>query len=482
MATGTTTIDRIVTLIEVEMKKSFKEMDRFYGALDKADATVKKEQMAREKQLLKQQQISFKNRVAYIKAQRRLEKDMIREINAAFKTAEQAKRKAQQQQIQAMQTLKAGMMSFGLSALFTGMAIKKLGDTILRSLVTTYMRATDEQNIFHTKLLGVQAAFEFLKFSIFDALSQSELVINMIDGFIELVNWLSAFVNKHPLVSKIFVAFALGAIVLGGVLMVIGQTTLGLLGIIGLFDILSVAPMGLGKRVIWIGQNIKNFLIPAMQGFKIIAINALKLIGKELMFIVKSPAILILTGIVLITTAIWNMQKAFGGFGNFFRMVGSGILKVLVSIGNFIAEKIINKIKTLLSIASKVAGLVGFEELQKKFDAAKEFVVTAEVAKDRFVRDLLAGIDQKFGADQIREKNPEVENFMKLVTGQTRSSITEPKIEQVNNIEIKFEGETGTDFDEEAFKEKYKVAIGEVNQEWFEEQITRLGGAPRGTE
>ena len=105
--------------------------------------------------------------------------------------------------------MNSAMLGFGLSALFTGMAIKRLGDAIIKSLIKTYLTATDEQNRFNQQLIAVQASFEFLKFSIVDALSQSELVIALIDGLISLINWVSLFVSKHPKIALLFGAFTI---------------------------------------------------------------------------------------------------------------------------------------------------------------------------------------------------------------------------------------------------------------------------------
>jgi len=143
--------------------------------------------------------------------------------------------------------INASMLQFGFSALFGGMALKRLGTSILKSLVNTYNKATDSQNIFFQKLQGVNAAFEFLKFSIFDALSQSGLVIALIDGFIGLINFVSEFVNKHPLVAKLFVAFAIGAIILGTLLTVLGQLALAIIGFAAIDIFGSAILAGLAK-------------------------------------------------------------------------------------------------------------------------------------------------------------------------------------------------------------------------------------------
>lgn len=155
---------------------------------------------------------------------------------AGFKNTE-SRLKFLNQQVNA---LKGGMMSFGLSALFTGMALKRLGQTILTSLVKTYMQATDEQSRFNQQILAVQASFEFLKFSIMDALGNSELVVKLIEGFIEVVNWVSEFVNKHPMIAKVVGLFLILAIVVGTIGMFVGQMVLAMLGFIGLTEILGI--------------------------------------------------------------------------------------------------------------------------------------------------------------------------------------------------------------------------------------------------
>ena len=74
--------------------------------------------------------------------------------------------------------------------------------------------------------MGLSAAWEFLKFSIFNALDQPGF-LNMIQGLASAINWVSDLINKYPVLGQtilqVFGLFAAG----GAILMILGQFALG---------------------------------------------------------------------------------------------------------------------------------------------------------------------------------------------------------------------------------------------------------------
>jgi hypothetical protein len=122
-------------------------------------------------------------------------------------------------QQQAIHSAKMTMLTFGLSVLFAGMALKRLGDTGLKSLIDAYKITGTENSVVMQKTNELSASWEFMKFSIMNALNQSPLFLMVIDFLVGAINWLSSFINKFPDLGVAIVgAFAFLSV--GGGLMV----------------------------------------------------------------------------------------------------------------------------------------------------------------------------------------------------------------------------------------------------------------------
>ena len=277
-------------------------------------------------------------------------------IDRLNKSAEQAKSK--------IGGMNQAMLGFGLSILFTGMAIKRLGDNILKSLVKTYMTATDEQSKFNQALLGVQASFEFLKFSIMDALGNSELVLGLVEALISAVNWISAFVNKHPLVAMMIGLFAVLAIVVGGLAMVIGQTALGFIGILAAASLLSVglSPfmatvvvviLGVVATILLLGAAffaIKGIIGSSMSPMKkfFALLGVFLLAGVVLVLLLGATLALPIIAIFAIVTALYFLSQRLGGVKNAFKALGIFVLAILAFVGDAILETLLIPIRLVI--------------------------------------------------------------------------------------------------------------------------------------
>lgn len=250
-------------------------------------------------------------------------------MNMVQEMAEKAKRVAAQQAKEAenaQRKMQGNMLSFGLSALFTGMAIKRLGDQILNSLVKTYMQATDEQSKFNQQLMGVQASFEFLKFSIIDALGNSDFVIGFIEMLININNIVGEFISKHSKVAALIGLFTGTAIVGGGILMVIGQATLGVLGLIAAYDLLKI------KTGILVASPLINWL------------KATTLWT----WLAAAPWALIVGVISILIGTIMLLAENTGGVGNAFKALGIFVLAILAWIGDTIITNLLSPINAVI--------------------------------------------------------------------------------------------------------------------------------------
>ena len=117
-----------------------------------------------------------------------------------------------------------------LSLLFGGMALKRAFGGILRSIFDTFTRAEDKTSGLSMVTTRLSASWEFLKFSIMDALNV-DWFIGFIDGVINVINWFSQLDDGWKIT---FLSITTGLFIIGTGLMLIGQTKLGWDAIFGM--------------------------------------------------------------------------------------------------------------------------------------------------------------------------------------------------------------------------------------------------------
>jgi len=125
-----------------------------------------------------------------------------------------------------------------LSIMFAGMALKRAFGGALRSIHNSFKKAEDNTSELSRSTMGLNASWEFLKFSIFNALDQP-VFLKMIEFLIKGVNWISKMINKYPelgiAIMAVFGAFAVG----GTIMMIIGQFSLGWQALFGVGGVLA---------------------------------------------------------------------------------------------------------------------------------------------------------------------------------------------------------------------------------------------------
>lgn len=161
----------------------------------------------------------------------------VKVFDKATKPIEQVKK-----QMESLQKTQMRFLSGGLALLFTGMALERFFGGALRAMFNTYVQVINVQDIFFQKTQHLRAAWEFLKFSIIDALLQSTLMVSLIDWLINLVNW---FGRLSPEARA-----ALGIIAVGGfagatAMAILGNAMLFIMGIAGLFGISMASALGI---------------------------------------------------------------------------------------------------------------------------------------------------------------------------------------------------------------------------------------------
>jgi len=133
-----------------------------------------------------------------------------------------------------------------LSIMFMGMQLQRTFGGVLRSITNTFMNVEGNQSMLAKGVTGLRASWEFLKFSIFNALDQP-VIHQFIESVIDAVNWVSKLINKHPALGTAIIA-AFGVLAIGGAaLMTIGQFALfynAVFGVGGVLAVKTAAGMG----------------------------------------------------------------------------------------------------------------------------------------------------------------------------------------------------------------------------------------------
>ena len=122
-----------------------------------------------------------------------------------------------------------------LSLLFFGMALQRFFFGILRSLFNTFQKAEGNTNELAQKTMHLKGAWEFLKFSIWNALNQPVFITfltNLIETIDKIADWVQQ--NEELTLKILKLVAALGA--LGTAMMVFGTLKLGILGLTNMID------------------------------------------------------------------------------------------------------------------------------------------------------------------------------------------------------------------------------------------------------
>jgi len=154
-----------------------------------------------------------------------------------------------------------------LSWMFGGMALQRVSLMLVRFMIPSMDKLEKLNTAASKKVMGLAAAFEFLKISLFETLANTPMFAQFVEWLIQAAIWLSEFTQNHPILLEMVAAFAvlgaiLGTLAIGvgiwmqlahlGKLLGIG-TTGGLLGAVksiglalSMLSISNLAILGLG--------------------------------------------------------------------------------------------------------------------------------------------------------------------------------------------------------------------------------------------
>jgi len=281
----------------------------------------------------------------------------------------------------ASREVRGNMLSMGMSFLFGGMALQRFAGNMLKSLMNTYNTIMGEGTKFNEQTNKLKGAFEFLKFSIFDALGQSELFENLVNWLVNAANAFSEFVQNHPILGKIIIGFLVLAYVIGTLLMQFGQFILFFgLGLGGMANLW-------GPFTLWMGAKWKALTVWMSTTW-----------GKFNTFMAGTRGLQVLAVLfeILLAYISKNIADASGSWKNVWMVLIAGLLQAFFGLGYGVA-----------TVMDKISGTI--HNLIKKVTDAFDSLPT-------WMRLMVSGTTQKINMGAYIPAIPEGEGFTDWVT------------------------------------------------------------------
>jgi len=156
-----------------------------------------------------------------------------------------------------LRTVQHSMLFFGLGTMFMGMQLKRTFEGLLKDTVGTFMKITEAQTETGKGLTILSAGFEYLKFSIGDAIASSiepflPMLMNIIEG-------ISEWVSLNP---QLAAGIILGGSALGIFMFTIGQLLVFFSSILSLWILLILKFGGLSEAIAFITGVLSKLLLP----------------------------------------------------------------------------------------------------------------------------------------------------------------------------------------------------------------------------
>jgi hypothetical protein len=185
-------------------------------------------------------------------------------------------------------TKKSHMFNMSLlSLLFAGMALQRTMGGFLRSAITSFQRANEDTEGLGKSTWELSAAWEFFKYSLVNALTQSDIFRMLVQWLVQIVQWF----NKLSPTAKSFIIIGIAVLfVVGTLVMLFGQIGLAASGI---------KALGLTSSALWGIAIVIIGIIVLLKGFSKIWDNW----GKDTKEVIKG-IILALIGLAVIAAGI----------------------------------------------------------------------------------------------------------------------------------------------------------------------------------
>lgn len=240
----------------------------------------------------------------------------MKQVEKSVKAVEKAEKEAamaRQQMFASFQKLFLGM---GLAFLFTGMALKKFFQTMLTSLLQTFLVVEGETGPLNEQLNEVKAGLFSIAFQLVDAARQT----GVFDIWISRLEAVLGFVERLSPKTKAWLVNAL----IWGTLAATAMMSLGMALLFTLGPLAALEVIGIANLLLW--------------GAWIFAIAAV---------------------VILFVLLI----KRAGGIKNAFKAMGIAVLKIIAAIGDFIFTWIMDPLRSVIVLIN--LAIRGFNALAR---------------------------------------------------------------------------------------------------------------------
>jgi hypothetical protein len=314
-------------------------------------------------QQITQKKLSAEERVSFLE-----HKAMLREKKAlaAQRLADLRREQSLQRQMAAeekahQRRAKMAYLGVGLSILFMGMALQRFSEGALRSLINTYTEVMGKTSTFGIITNRLAASWEYLKWSIMNALEQTGALGFVVSMVQSLVDW---FNELSPVTKSVIGMMLLGMFLLGTVMVPLGQVVTAM----------SADWAMMGANLKWLGPKLLKMLqwggAIAVAYFASVALfDVWKSDGTVVGKLISSLGIaLAALGIgALIFGAAWGLPLLVIGaailLGMAFKeelgIAFSYLIDGLLVIGNYLLKFLISPLEVAIRLWNAISGAMG---------------------------------------------------------------------------------------------------------------------------
>jgi len=109
-----------------------------------------------------------------------------------------------------------------MGLLFGGMTLQRWGNSLIRFVLPAMDKLEGYTSSGTKKVNAMNASFEFLKFSMFEAFTSTGLFKNFVEILINATNWLSELVGKYPQLTEIIALLGAPLVATGWLFQIVG--------------------------------------------------------------------------------------------------------------------------------------------------------------------------------------------------------------------------------------------------------------------
>lgn len=228
--------------------------------------------------------------------------------------------------------LRGMLLGAGLSALFFGMAMRNAALNVWKTGTKAFQEVMHSVEGTVTQFDLLSGSMQYLKFTVGQALEP------LAAKLFPIVDRLSEWVSKNPGLARSAVIFG---VILGTFFLLAGQIGTFLVGMSGLKTAIA-------------STNTEVKALDASSKSLSVTWGTMSTAG-------KIGFVGVIAGIMLAVSWIFKLKEAIGGWGEFFKSVIRGVLRVVSFLGDFLIRGIITPLQTMVALAVRAFDFLGMD-------------------------------------------------------------------------------------------------------------------------